>query len=79
MRFLGRSGITSSGNTAIAHKSADEMGTKIGPRRGSSLYANTPLNILGGGGWRWPNTPQLDVETLVAATRHSDADLPAQK
>jgi hypothetical protein len=30
----------------------------------SSPYANAPLNILGGGSFRWPNTPKLDRCTL---------------
>jgi hypothetical protein len=29
-----------------------------------SPYANAPLNILGGGSFRWPNTPKLDRCTL---------------
>jgi hypothetical protein len=29
---------------------------------------DAPLNILRGGAWRWPNTPQLDVETPPAAS-----------
>jgi hypothetical protein len=66
MRILGRSGkpYRKDGDRT---KSADEMGTKIGPRRGSSLYANAPLNILGGGAWRWPNSPHLDAETLLSS------------
>lgn len=42
-----------------------EMGTETSPqRRPTSLFANAPLNILGGGSWRWPNTPRLDADTL---------------
>ena len=33
-------------------------------KTGSSLYANSPLNILGGGSFRWPHTPPLDAHTL---------------
>jgi hypothetical protein len=42
-----------------------EMGTETSPqRRPTSPFANAPLNILGGGSWRWPNTPRLDADTL---------------
>jgi hypothetical protein len=30
----------------------------------SSLFANAPLNVLGGGSFRWPETPRLDARTL---------------
>jgi endogenous inhibitor of DNA gyrase (YacG/DUF329 family) len=32
-------------------------------KSGSSLFANAPLNILGGGSWRWPDTPRIDDST----------------
>ena len=42
-----------------------EMGTETSPqRRPTGLFANAPLNILGGGSWHWPNTPHLDADTL---------------
>ena len=41
------------------------MGVKTGPqRRPTSPFADAPLNILGGGSFRWPDTPRLDAETL---------------
>jgi hypothetical protein len=47
------------------HKNPVKMGTKTSPqKRPTPLFANAPLNILGGGSWRWPNTPRLDAKTL---------------
>jgi len=40
-------------------------------RTGSSLFANAPLNLLGGGSWRWPGEPTLDGK-LLAKIRHSE-------
>lgn len=41
------------------------MGIETRPqRRPITLFANAPLNILGGGSWRWPNTPHLGADTL---------------
>jgi hypothetical protein len=37
----------------------------------SSLFANGPLNILGGGSWRWPEAGSLDAKTLTKIT-HSE-------
>jgi hypothetical protein len=33
-------------------------------KMGSSLFANAPLNVLGGGSFRWPETPRLEARTL---------------
>jgi hypothetical protein len=40
----------------------------------SSLFANAPLNILGGGSWRWPNTPQIDGKTWAKVVRAEVGD-----
>jgi len=38
---------------------------KLAPRADRTcLFANAPLNILGGSSWHWPNKPRLDAETL---------------
>jgi hypothetical protein len=54
-------------NTALPttpHKSASNIKELQGATMGSSPYSNAPLNILGGGSFRWPNTPKLDRRTL---------------
>jgi len=43
--------------------------TIIWAKIGSSLFANAPLNILGGGSWRWPNTPRIDANTREKVIR----------
>ena len=35
------------------------------PKTGSSLFANAPLDLVGGGSWRWPNTAYPDGKTLA--------------
>jgi len=52
------------------HKSASRNNVLQRSNRRSSLFANAPLNILGGGSWRWPNTPRIDAKiraTLIRA------------
>ena len=57
--YLGPSGVISP--LINPHK----MGTETMPReRPTSLFANAPLNILGGGSFRWPNTPRLEPGLL---------------
>jgi hypothetical protein len=46
------------------HKSTSKINVLQGQKTGSSPYANAPLNILGGGSFRWPGTPRLDARTL---------------
>jgi hypothetical protein len=58
MRFRGGPLRGDSDRHFAGAKSADEMGTKTGPRRGSSLYANAPLSILGP---TWPNGLVLNI------------------
>jgi hypothetical protein len=42
-----------------------KMGTEMAPqKRPTCLFANAPLNILGGGSFRWPNTPRLEPGLL---------------
>ena len=41
------------------------MGIENSPQsRPTCLFANAPVNILGGSSWHWPNKPRLDAETL---------------
>ena len=35
------------------------------PKTGSSLSANGPINLLGGGSWKWPERGQLGSKTLA--------------
>jgi hypothetical protein len=54
-----------SGQAFIRSRKPHKMGIETRPqRRPTTLFANAPLNILGGGSWRWPNTPHLDADTL---------------
>ena len=61
------------------------MGIETSPQsRPTCLFANAPLNILGGSSWHWPNIPHLDAETLetirhreiAALTELHDHDMP---
>lgn len=35
------------------------------PKSVSSLSANGPINLLGGGSWKWPEAGQLDSKALA--------------
>jgi hypothetical protein len=61
------------------------MGIENSPQsRPTCLFANAPVNILGGSSWHWPNMPRLDAETLetirhreiAALTELHDHDMP---
>jgi hypothetical protein len=39
------------------------------PKTGSSLSANGPINLLGGGSWKWAGAGQLDGTTLAKIRR----------
>lgn len=47
------------------HKSSNENNVLQWPKTGPSLFCNGPLNLLGGGSWRWPAVGQLDSKTLA--------------
>jgi hypothetical protein len=49
------------GAPATPHKSASNINALHGARPRPSPYTNAPLNILGGGSFRWPDTPRLDA------------------
>jgi hypothetical protein len=54
-------------NTALPttpHKSASNIKALQGAKMRPSPYANAPLNILGGGSFRWPGRTPLDARTL---------------
>jgi hypothetical protein len=63
--FLG----TDTGAPATSHKSPSKNNALQRWKKRSSLFANAPLNILGGGSWRWPDTPQIDRETSATIVR----------
>jgi len=61
------------------------MGIENSPQsRPTCLFANGPVNILGGSCMHWPNMPRLDAETLetirhreiAALTELRDHDMP---
>jgi hypothetical protein len=45
------------------HKSTNKINALQGAKTRPSPYANAPLNLLGGGSFRWPETPRLDART----------------
>lgn len=46
------------------HKSTSKINALHVAKTRPSPYANAPLNILGGGSFRWPGTKRLDARTL---------------
>jgi hypothetical protein len=64
-RFLG----TDTRAPATTHKSTSKNNVLQRSKKRSSLFANTPLNILGGGSWRWPDTPQIDRQKSATIVR----------
>ena len=64
-KFLG----TDTRAPATPHKSPSKNNVLQTSKKRSSLFANAPLNILGGGSWRWRNTPQIDCETSARIVR----------
>ena len=60
----------------IRSRKPHEMGIETSPQsRPTCLFANAPLNILGGTSWHWPNKPRLDSETLETIRRREIAAL----
>jgi hypothetical protein len=53
-----------SGDATTPHKSARNINKLQGQKTGSSPYANAPLNLVGGGSFRWPGHMPLDARTL---------------
>ena len=54
-----------SGRGTNPHKSVSENNVLQWPKTGSSLSANGPLNLLGGGSWKWSGAGQIDSKTLA--------------
>jgi len=62
------SGLLLGQDTALVptpHKSPNENKVLQWPKTGSSLSRTGPLNILGGGSWKWPVAVQLDSKILA--------------
>src|SRR5262249_8781684 len=47
------------------HKLSHENNGVLTAKTGSSLFYNGPLNLLGGGSWRWPNAGKIDAKTFA--------------
>jgi hypothetical protein len=60
-----------SGHGTNHHNFSSENNVLQEPKTGSSLFCNGPLNLLGGGSWKWPGAGHLDGKTL-AKIRHSE-------
>jgi hypothetical protein len=55
-------------------KTSNKNNRLQGAKIGSSRFANAPLNILGGGSWRWPDTPHIDHITWGKVVRAEVGD-----
>jgi hypothetical protein len=45
-------------------KKSNENNILQWPKTGSSISANGPINLLGGGSWKWPVRGKLDSTTI---------------
>ena len=54
-----------SGRVTNPHKFESENNILQLPKTGSSVFCNGPLNLLGGGSWKWPAAGHLDSKTLT--------------
>src|SRR5262245_39366304 len=61
----------STGGVTNPPKEASKNNILQWQKSGSSISCNGPLNLLGGGSWKWPGAGQLDGKTL-AKIRHSE-------
>lgn len=53
------------GAPATPHKSANKNNGLQPSKSASSLFGNAPLNLLGGGPWRWPDAVYPDSKTVA--------------
>jgi hypothetical protein len=60
-----------SGSVTNPPKSVSKNNSVQAAKTGSSLFCNGPLNLLGGGSWKWPARGYLDRNTL-AKIQHSE-------
>jgi endogenous inhibitor of DNA gyrase (YacG/DUF329 family) len=54
-----------SGSVTNPPKISHENNVLQWPKTGSGLSANGPINLLGGGSWRWPDAGRIDSATLA--------------
>jgi hypothetical protein len=54
-----------SGDGTDPHKSSNKNTILQWPKSRSSISCNGPINLLGGGSWKWPDAGQLDSKTLA--------------
>src|SRR5262245_35835904 len=57
------------GSVTNPHKFSNKNNILQWPKSESSLVWNGPLNILGGGSWKWPEASHLDSKTLAKIRR----------
>ena len=67
------------GAPARPHKSAGDINVLQAAKPRPTPYANDPLNIVGGGSFRWPETPGLDTRTLKNILRSEIGAAPASE
>lgn len=60
-----------SGGVTNSHKFDSKNNILQWPKTGSSISCNGPLNLLGGGSWKWPDALRVDSKTL-AKIRHCE-------
>jgi hypothetical protein len=66
-RKAGR-GLLSGQGTALVPtppKSVSKNNSSQPAKTGSSLFCDAPLNLLGGGSWKWPRAGRLDRKTFA--------------
>jgi hypothetical protein len=47
------------------HHLSNENNVLLSGKTGSTLFCNGPLNLLGGGSWKWPKAGRLDDKMLA--------------
>jgi hypothetical protein len=57
------------GHSTTPRKSFSKINGLPNPKSRPSDLFSTPVNLLGGGQWRWPNATRLDARTLANILR----------
>lgn len=58
-------GYPAGGEGTTPPKLSNETNVLQWPKTGSSLFCTGPLNLLGGGSWKWPTAGRLDRKTVA--------------